>query len=276
MALLSLPPGATDCHLHAFGPESEYSYQARGQFPDPPEAPPQAIAALLGRLGLSRAVLVQTGIYGIDNSCQLDAARALLIPTRVVVVVNPDITTVELARMHASGARGVRVFPRQNRATGFEGLEDLAGRIAQFGWHVELLLKTGDLPVLESRLARLPCRVVLDHFAAIDPGAGLAQPAFTALLRLLERGQCWVKLSAPDIISREPWPHPSLRPFAHALVQARLDRLIWGSDWPHAGSGPTPPDTKALLDLVQDWAPPTAAQVAILSANPAALYGFDA
>jgi predicted TIM-barrel fold metal-dependent hydrolase len=221
-------------------------------------------------------VLVQTGIYGADNSCQLDAAHALPVPARVIVVVPPDVPVVELARLYAAGARGVRIVPGQNRTTAFDGLEDLAGRIAQFGWHVELLLKTGDLPVLESRLAHLPCPIVLDHFAAIDPPAGLTQPAFTALLRLLERGQCWVKLSAPDIISREPWPHPSLRPFAHTLVQARPDRLIWGSDWPHAGSGPTPPDTKTLLDLVQDWAPLTAAQVAILSANPAALYGFDA
>jgi predicted TIM-barrel fold metal-dependent hydrolase len=274
MPLPSLPPGATDCHVHAFGPESIYPFRVRGQFPDPPEAPPQAIATLLGRLGLSRAVLVQAGIFGMDNSCQLDAAHALLIPTRVVVVVHPDTTAVELARLHAAGARGVRIVPGQNRAAAFDGLEDTAGRIAQFGWHIELLVKTGDLPVLESRLACLPCPVVLDHFAAIDPRAGLDQPVFTALLRLLESGQCWVKLSAPDIVSGEPWPHSSLRPFAHALVQARPDRLIWGSDWPHAGSNSTP-DTKAVLDLVQDWAPLAAIRTAILSANPAVLYGFD-
>jgi predicted TIM-barrel fold metal-dependent hydrolase len=275
MAPSSLPPGATDCHLHAFGPEAKYPFQARGRFPDPPEARPEAIATLLGQLGLSRAVLVQTGIYGTDNTCQLDAALELPISTRVVVVVARDVGSEELARLHAAGARGVRIVPGKSGAVAFDDLEHISSRVAPLGWHVELLLKPGDLPDLESRLACLPCPVVLDHFAALDPQEGLAQPVFTALLRLLERGQCWVKLSAPDIVSREPWPHPSLRPFAHALVQARPDRLIWGSDWPHAGSGPTPPDTMAVLDLLHDWAPHSADHTAILVANPATLYGFD-
>jgi predicted TIM-barrel fold metal-dependent hydrolase len=53
--------------------------------------------------------------------------------------------------------------------------------------------------------------------------------------------------------------------------------MLWGSDWPHPGLGPTEkPDDAALLDLLSVWAPTEAIRNRILVDNPAELYGFGA
>ena len=66
-----------------------------------------------------------------------------------------------------------------------------------------------------------------------DPRRGVDAPGFQALIRLLKSGRGWAKLSAPYRTSLQPPPYDDMTPFAHALVEAAPDRLVWGSDWPH-------------------------------------------
>jgi predicted TIM-barrel fold metal-dependent hydrolase len=63
-------------------------------------------------------------------------------------------------------------------------------------------------------------------------------------------------------------------PLAQAWLQGAPERLVWGSDWPHVTESAHPPHTPALLDLLTDWAPSTAARHRVLVDNPAELYGF--
>jgi predicted TIM-barrel fold metal-dependent hydrolase len=55
-----------------------------------------------------------------------------------------------------------------------------------------------------------------------------------------------------------------------ALVAARPDRLIWGSDWPHLPDGQR--DTGELLNLLPDWAPDEADRHRILVEAPNTLF----
>ena len=58
---------------------------------------------------------------------------------------------------------------------------------------------------------------------------------------------------------------------------AAPDRVLWGSDWPHANNF-TPgciPNDGDLLDLLAEFAPDEAVRNRILVDNPARLYGFD-
>jgi predicted TIM-barrel fold metal-dependent hydrolase len=103
---------------------------------------------------------------------------------------------------------------------------------------------------------------------------GIEQPAFQALLRLLRGGRCWVKLSGAYRQTNELPPYPSLRPFARALVAARPDRLLWGSDWPHAVFKGTMPNTTDLYDLLGDWVPDEKTRKRMLVDNPAELFDF--
>jgi predicted TIM-barrel fold metal-dependent hydrolase len=72
------------------------------------------------------------------------------------------------------------------------------------------------------------------------------------LLDVLEQGNCWIKLSGPYRIAKS-MPLSFVEPIARALVEARPDRLIWGTDWPHLPDGQR--DTGTLLNLLAEWAP---------------------
>ena len=46
-----------------------------------------------------------------------------------------------------------------------------------------------------------------------------------------------------------------MTPFAHALVAAAPDRLVWGSDWPHVLLEKTMPNDGDLVDQIAVWVP---------------------
>lgn len=60
---LKAPPGATDTHLHIFGPEDRYP-MVEVRRVTPPDASVESYLHLHRTLGLSRAVLVQPSTYG--------------------------------------------------------------------------------------------------------------------------------------------------------------------------------------------------------------------
>ena len=111
-------------------------------------------------------------------------------------------------------------------------------------------------------------------------GAGYAVTAFQrgqeALLRLVDTGRCWVKLSAPYETSKTGAPgYEDVSRLARALVRHAPERMLWASNWPHPSAPPDAvPDDADLLDLLLDWAPDEATRRRILTDNPAELYGF--
>jgi predicted TIM-barrel fold metal-dependent hydrolase len=107
--------------------------------------------------------------------------------------------------------------------------------IAPLGWFVELHFDGADIARLQEWLEAIPVQVVIDHLGRVDPAGGVAQEPFQILLALLARGNFWIKLSGADRISRQGAPYADVAPLAQALVSARPDRLLWGTDWPHTG-----------------------------------------
>lgn len=267
------PPGATDCHFHIFGPQETFPYVPERMY-TPPDASPAAFRHLADTLGIARAVLVQASVYGLDNSRVLAALPELGRPARAVVVVPPDVAEAELDRLHAAGARGARMIATHPGGPGLDGLETLAGRLAERGWHIQFMLSPAQLLALENRLAALACPVVIDHFAGIPAAGGTAQPAFQALLRLMDSGRSWAKLSAAYHCSAAPPPYADLAPFAAELVARAPDRLVWGTDWPHVHFEGEMPNTTVLFDRLADWLPGEELRRRVLVDNPTRLYGF--
>jgi predicted TIM-barrel fold metal-dependent hydrolase len=69
-------------------------------------------------------------------------------------------------------------------------------------------------------------------------------------------------------------PYADVAPIAQALVAARPDRIVWGTDWPHVIVKIPMPNDGPLLDQLADWVPDADVRRRILVDNPAALYRF--
>ena len=267
-----LPPGSCDAHCHVFGPADIFPYAAGRRY-TPPGAPKAALAELHGRLGVSRAVVVQASCHGTDNRAMLDAIAVDPARLRGVAIVDEELADRDLAILHEGGVRGVRF----NFVRHLGGAPDLAAfgriidRIKGLGWHVVLHLDAADIVPLAGLIARLPLPFVIDHMGRVDAAAGVEQPAFRALLEVARRDGCWIKVCGSERIS--PPPYVAALPFARALIAAAPERVLWGSDFPHPNLDHVV-DEADLVDLVPLIAPDEAERQRLLVDNPARLYGF--
>jgi len=268
---LATPKGACDTHMHFYN----------GKFPTaatalmtPPDAWVDEYRLLQKRLNLERVVVVQPTTYGTDNSCQLEAMKGFGENARGVMVADISTSDEELDRLSRLGVRGVRFHMLPGGAVPWDILEEMAARVHNFGWHVQLQMNGREFPEREPMLKRLPCELVVDHVGRFMEPVLIDDPAFKVLLRFLETGRCWVKLSAPyeSSVSGPPdWT--DVAPEARALVEAAPERMLWASNWPHPGQK-NPPDNAHMLDLLLDWVNDEAVRNRILMDNPVELYGF--
>lgn len=272
---VALPAGACDCHVHVY--DRRYP-AAPGAKLLPPDASAHDYRALQRRLGTTRAVLVTPSTYGTDNRCMLDGLAALGPQARGVAVIGGGEIDAELQRLHDAGVRGVRL----NLSLGVSGtadmLEPLARRIAPLGWHLQLLMAPELLAAQAGVLRRLPVPLVFDHFGRIAPGAQ-GQAAHALLLELLQAGRAWIKLSGGYIVSAlHTVEDPALDSLAASYLRCAPERVLWGSDWPHAtasaGLQPMPDDARQI-DRLHDWTRLAFVPLRrVLVDNPQALYGF--
>ena len=274
-ASFALPPGATDCHMHLFGRLAQYPCVDARDY-TPALADGAAARQVFDIYGIERFVVVQPSVYGTDNTCQLELASAVGLPFRAVAVVDPETSDRGLTRLHDQGVRAIRYTLAHPGALATAHLARSADQARAFGWHLEFLVKPAQLLELMPQLLALSCPFSCDHLAMIDPSLGLDQPAFQALLRLLDSNQAWLKLSGAYRISRRADAYDVVVPYVRKLVELRPDRLVWGSDWPHAGLTEAMPSTTKLLDLLGQAVSDAATRRAILVDNAAVLYGFDA
>jgi D-galactarolactone isomerase len=268
------PPGACDTHVHFYDAAAPV---APGT-PMPGHFPVEAYLDVQRRLGLARVVAVQPNAYADDNRLLLDALARLGERARGVAVVKPGVADAELDRLTRAGVRGLRIMTLLGGTLGFDVMDELMARVHAFGWHANVQLDGRELPRHAAQLARLPGRFVIDHTGKFLVPVAPEHASFQALLRLVDTGRCWVKLSAPYETSRVGPPrYDDVGRLARALVRHAPERLLWASNWPHPPARkPHPPDDGQLLDLLSDWAPDAGARRRILADNPAELYGFGA
>ncbi len=268
-----LPPGTCDTHVHIWGPFDRYPV-AKGAPYTPPERNRDDLAALHARLGIERAVIVQTTVYKADNRAMLDAIAASGGAWRGVALVDETFGDAEYRALHDGGVRGVRFGFLQHLG----GVPDLAllkrtaERIAGMGWHLVLHLDAGSILAFEPLLRSLDLTVVVDHMGRVPVPEGMDHPAFRILLDLLEKLNWWVKVSGAERISAAGPPFRDAIPFARRLIGAAPDRTLWGTDWPHPNVR-WEPDEADLVDLLPEFGD-AAALRRVLVDNPARLYGF--
>jgi len=270
---LTAPANSCDCHIHIYDPTKPVAPTAAG--PGPAWANVGAYRAVQQRLGTTRAVVVQSTAYGLDNSCAVEAIAELgLSQTRGVAVVGADVSEAELQRLTDAGMRGARFQMLPGGALPWEALEPVAAKIAAFGWHIQLQMDGRLLAERETQLKRLPGTLVIDHVGKFLEPVPVEHPGFRTLLRLLDGGKTWLKLAAAYETSKVGGPlYGDVGALAKAAVKAHPERMIWASNWPHV-SVKDLPDDRSLLDLLLDWAPDARIRQRILVDNPAEVYGF--
>lgn len=191
------------------------------------ELPVEAFEELMARHGVTHGVISAMSLLD-DNDYTLAALRRNP-RLRGTVDVNPD---VDLTTMRSDGVVGVRFQWR--RRTSLPDVRRLVRQVADLGWHVELNIERDRMAPVLSRLVRSGVDVVVDHYGDPCPRDGYATPGGEALLRALDTGRVWVKLSAGY---RFPVSAEALAGYAATLLDhAGPERVFWGSDAPFVGT----------------------------------------
>ncbi|MBN2792727.1 MAG: amidohydrolase family protein [Desulfuromonadales bacterium] len=274
---LQLPSLSCDCHAHICGPADRFTY-AQERIYTPPDALLADYLRMLDIIGIERTVLVQPSVYGCDNTVLLRALDECVIPCRGVAVIDQAVSDGELQEHHRSGIRGIRfnlvdVRDPSGRLD-LSMVRTLAERIRALDWHCEFLLHADEYPELDSLFDDFPVDIVLAHMGYLKPPLSVENPGFQALLRLLRKGRCWVKLTGPMRISAGEMPYPDVTPIARELIDTAPNRILWGSDWPHVKISKKMPNDGDLVNLLEEWVPDTRLRRRILVDNPEKLYGF--
>jgi D-galactarolactone isomerase len=267
-----VPARACDTHMHFYDAAVP---GAPGTFL-PGHFSVEDYRAVQKRLGLERVIVVQPNAYADDNAVTLEAIRQLGRSAKGVAVVRPSVADAELERLTRAGICAVRIMTLHGGLLGFDVMDAVVARVHPFGWHANLQLDGRELPKVEAQIRRLPGKFVIDHTGKFLEPVEVASRPFQSLLRLVDTGRCWVKLSAPYETSRTGAPkYEDVGRLARALVRHAPERMLWASNWPHPSARkPAPPRDEDLLDLLADWAPDEATQQKILADNPAELYRF--
>ena len=221
-----------DAHAHAFTPDLVMSDLRRA--PHGSDAPWQAYLAELDAHGVSHGVLVQPSFLGTDNRYLLSALSANPQRLRGVVVVGLDITPQELDAMNRLGVVGIRLnlIGLATPDLRSPAWQELLGHVKRLAWHVEVHQEARRLQEALEPLVDAGVNVVVDHFGRPDPELGVQDPGFEYLLGLGSTNQVWVKLSAAY---RNGVAGAEAASTALPLLRRAfgLERLLWGSDWPH-------------------------------------------
>ncbi|GAB3155210.1 amidohydrolase [Amycolatopsis stemonae] len=269
----ALPHNACDTHFHVFEPGFP-------SVPDPlytfPEGTVEQYLRLTEWLGIDRMVLVQPTFYGTDNSLLLRTLRAIGPRCRGVVRLADDVGDAELDDFHAAGVRAIRLdlFARATWpiADVIAYIRSMADRARPRGWHLQFYAPGTIVRDLLPFFAGFEEPFVIDHMGYMKESDGLTRADFDRLVTVLAGGYCHIKLSGPYRIAKDQ-PLSTVEWIGRALVEARPDRLIWGSDWPHLPDGQR--DTGEVLNLLADWAPDGADRDRILVGTPEKLFYSD-
>lgn len=280
----AVPAGACDCHTHIHGDPAKYPWFA-GRTYTPELATPEEMLAVHKALRMQRVVIVTPSVYGTDNSATLWGMQARGRDARGVAVIDAKTSEAELDAMHKAGVRGIRLNLAtsgvSDPAVARKRFEEAAARVQGRKWHIQLNTNLAVIAAMKDTLAASPVPIVFDHFGGAAPEKGVQQPGFYEMAELVHAGKAYVKIS----VSAGPRDsYGGFAPLARVLIAANVDRILWGTNWPHPNSGSGRPATTAtpmwqvdngtVLNQLPIWAPDAGVRRKILVDNAVRLYQF--
>jgi predicted TIM-barrel fold metal-dependent hydrolase len=213
--------------------------------------------------GIRFGVIAGISIFGTCNDYMIEQLRRHQ-RLRGTAIVAPTTDLHALERMKAGGVVGIRLQLTRQELPDLSSDEYrlLFRHLADLDLHIEVVVEGPRWPQVLPQLESCGANIVIDHFGHPDPHDGIACTGFQAVLRSVQRGKTWVKLSAPFRLTwaapgqaRDPQSITLARKAAQCLLQsAGTERLVWGSDCPFVGHE-SAVKYAGLLDELDDWVP---------------------
>jgi predicted TIM-barrel fold metal-dependent hydrolase len=263
--------------LHVYGPFDRYPLSPQRHYTPAEHSTLDDYLQVHRTLGLERAVIVTGSGNGTNNQITLDALARMQGKFKALALLDPAITDVELVRLKDAGFTGFRMKADGKDALSLAAAATIAPHVDGFGWHVEFQAQSlHEALAIIPALKKLKMPYLFDHLARTGPkeAKGLE---FDELLRVFRSEEdIWINLYSFYQRSEDGPPHYSdMVSIAQAFIETRLERVLWGTNWPHGGVRVPIPNDADLLDFLLVTAPDEKVRKQILSDNPAALYGWN-
>ncbi|MCS0502053.1 amidohydrolase family protein [Ancylobacter mangrovi] len=263
-------PATVDTHVHVF--ERSLPLAARRRYQPDYDATAADLLGVMRPAGIARAILVQPSFLGTDNSYVIEQVLRSRGAFAGVAVIDPGMGAEDLATLRRAGIVGIRLNCIGGPAPDFSrGVHrEMAERLAAAGLVIEIQAEGAQWRSIAPCLPQLPGPVLVDHFGRTP--AGDASGGFEALLAAAaETENLWFKFSGPYRFA-----DGAAAGCASALLAAvGPGRVVWGSDWPWTQFEGCYRYTDTL-DWLARWVPDAGARRAILTTNPARLFGLTA
>jgi len=258
-----LPKGAWDSHVHVvpdevrkaqYIPRRHANRHLQEKFPfspDRPYTPKKAdlseLLAFEKGLGIEHACVVAMSVYGADNTSIADALEQQQGQGRAVVCIDlQSVADAELDRLHALGARAIRINlktfgaePRRDDLVAM--LHAHADKIRRLGWAIQIFIAMKQYPLIVDVIPALGVQVVVDHLGFPSESEPVQQQVgYPEIVSALRSGHIWIKLSGTYRFPNTP----GLESYVKEVLKAAPDRIVWASDWPHTGGKVKSPDDR--------------------------------
>jgi predicted TIM-barrel fold metal-dependent hydrolase len=220
-----------DAHVHVFektmplvpGPRHQPTYSFTGA----------DLLAVLDQHGVQNAVIAAASPWGDYNDYMISTLEGQP-RLRGTVILDPNVERVVLQDMARQGVVGVRL-PFISMTT-FPDLTSWSyrkflRRLVDLDWHVHLHLDGPRLPQVLPFLEQSGVKIVIDHIGRPDPVGGIQSEGFKAMVRSVEQGRTWVKMSGAYRLGEN-----AVECARELLRLVGPDKLMWASDCPFVGA----------------------------------------
>jgi predicted TIM-barrel fold metal-dependent hydrolase len=254
-----------DAHVHIFRRDMPL-------VPNPRHSPDyeftaEQLEATLADHGVRMAVIAAASPWGDCNDYVIRSLRTR--PTwRGTAILEPSTDRYILEQMHRDGIVGVRLpFISMKQLPDLDSWDwrKFLYRLKDMNWHVHLHLDGPRLPLVLPALEKSGVTVVIDHIGRPDPTGGTESEGFRAMVRSVQGGRTWVKLSGAYRLG------PQATGQAQTLCRlVGIDRMVWASDCPFVGDEAV--RYQSTIDWLAQVVPDAAERRRICADNPLALY----
>lgn len=266
-----------DTHAHVF--DLALPFVAPRRYTPKHAALPEDYLMHLDQHSLQCGWLIQPSFLGYDNSYIQQMIRKYQKRFVGVAVIDPALGPGQIETLDKAGFVGIRLNLDGKPMPDFAApaWRTILRALRTHSWHVEIHCAAVGLGKLLAPLIDADIKVVVDHFGRPDTEMGVEDPGFRNLLDFGSSRKVWVKLSASYRNGGAISVAGAVRGEAIAkaacpllLAHFGMDRLVWGSDWPHTRHE-AQTNFDASYAALECWIPDAPTRASILCQAPSLL-----